>query len=293
VRLGIWLPLVHHTPPYVSADWELRGDPDDLAAVVSAADSFGFDWLFAPEHVALPAAKKDTRGECYWDPISTLGFVAAHTKRIGLVPLVFVASYHHPLEVAKRMATLDRLCRNRVSTGIGVGSLVEEFELLGANFRERGRRTDDFVKAYMAARGVRTPEYAGEFFRFSGMTVDPTLRADMPIWIGGLSPVSIKRALRWADAWAPTRMPLDKLAAALADPENRALAAQRKRPLEVVYLASGIELDAIRNPDRSIEYMRKLSKAGVTALGPELVHTTRDHYIEQLQVMATLAAKID
>jgi len=292
MKLGIWLPIVHRTPPYVAERWELEGGPEDIAHITAAADACGIDYLFAPEHIALPASKRETRGEVYWDPLSTLGFVAAHTTRTRLVTLLFVASYHHPLEVAKRMATLDRLSNGRAIIGVGVGSLAEEFELLGADFRQRGRRTDDFLRALQAARGDRMPRYQGPFYKFSEMIVDPTLRNDIPLWVGGLSPVSLKRAIALGDAWAPTRMPVDQLTSVLADAETQTLLARRDRPLDVVYVWSGAALDPLNDPQGVAVLMRHLAKSGVTVFAPDMVHTTREIYVRQIEAVSKLAAAL-
>jgi len=290
MKLGIWLPIVHRTPPYVAPEWELRGGIEDIVAVASAVESYGYEYLCAPEHIAMPLAKKDTRGEVYWDPISTLGYLAARTSKIKLVPLVFVASYHHPLEIAKRMGTLDRISGGRIIIGMGVGSLTEEFELLGANMRERGRRTDDSLRALKAACGVRMPTYEGEFYRFSNMIVDPGLRADTPFWIGGLSDKSVYRAIEFGDGWSPTRMPLDQIAAIMARADVKERLARRERPLDVCYvMGDDSPLDVLRQPAAVREYLQQLKRAGVNIFVPSLVNTTRELYISQLHALADLA----
>ena len=289
MKLGIWLPVVHRTPPYVAPEWELHGGIEDIAAVASAVESFGYEYLCAPEHIALPVSKKDTRSEVYWDPISTLGYLAARTRRIKLVPLVFVASYHHPLEIAKRMGTLDLISGGRTIIGLGVGSLAEEFALLGANMKERGRRTDDNLRALKASCGARIPRYDGEFYRFSDMIVDPGLRADMQFWIGGLSDKSVRRAIQFGDAWSPTLMPLEQIAAIMARADVKESLACRERPLEVCYVMSGLTLDVLQQPARVREYLQQLQRAGVNILVPSLVNTTRALYISQLQALADLA----
>src|SRR5215213_691578 len=108
MKLALWLPVVNMPPAYGSADWERDGGIDDIAAVSMAAEKLGYACMCAPEHVALPSARKEVRGARYWDPMSTLGYVAAHTERIALVTLVIVLGYHHPLAIAKRVGTLDR-----------------------------------------------------------------------------------------------------------------------------------------------------------------------------------------
>jgi len=97
-----------------------------------------------------------------------------------------VLGYHHPLAIAKRFGTLDRVSGGRLVLGVGVGSLTEEFELLGVPFADRGRRADDAIAALRAAIGRRKPEYHGPYYSFSDLVVDPhAVTANVPIWIGG------------------------------------------------------------------------------------------------------------
>lgn len=290
MKLGIWLPIISRTPPNVGAPWELDGGAEDIAAVAVCAESAGFEYLFVAEHVALPVSKKDQRGEIYWDPFTTLGYVAARTRTATLLPLVLVAAYHHPLEVAKRIGTLDRLSNGRAAIGIGVGSLTEEFELLGAAMKERGRRADDMLRALHAARGERIPSYEGEFWRFKDMIVDPGLRADMPLWVGGLSANSVRRAASLGDVWSPTRMPIEQVRAALREADLKELLSQREKPLEVCYVMSEpAPLDALKNPQGVRDVLERLREAGVTAFAPELAKTTRELYCDQLRAMAEIA----
>jgi alkanesulfonate monooxygenase SsuD/methylene tetrahydromethanopterin reductase-like flavin-dependent oxidoreductase (luciferase family) len=117
---------------------------------------------------------------------------------------VLVLPYHHPLELAKRLGTLDQLSGGRVIAGVGVGSLREEFDLLGVDFEGRGPRYEDALMALRAALGRRQPEYRGSHFAFEGFIIDPcAVQERMPIWLGGRTPRSLRRALQFADGWDP------------------------------------------------------------------------------------------
>lgn len=88
--------------------------------------------------------------------------------------------------------------------GVGVGSLKEEFDLLGAPFDDRGARGDDALKALGAALTSNEPAYHGEFYSFGGLTVDPcAVQEHMPIWVGGRTRRSLRRAVTLADGWCP------------------------------------------------------------------------------------------
>ena len=109
----------------------------------------------------------------YWDPLSTFGFLAAHTARISLTTSVVVLGYHHPLDIAKRFGTLDRLSGGRLVLGVGVGSLKEEFDLLGATFDGRGEQADDAIRALRASLSTTRPSYRGSHYEFDGFAVEP------------------------------------------------------------------------------------------------------------------------
>ena len=154
MKLGLWLPVVAAHPRFPTPDWERTAGAAELAMIALTADELGYDCVCAPEHVALPAGRAE--GTQYWDPLTTLGYLAAQTRRIRLAPLVVVLGYHHPLEVVKRYGTLDLISGGRVVLGVGVGGTEGEFALLSASFRDRGKRADDSIAAIRASLGVTT-----------------------------------------------------------------------------------------------------------------------------------------
>ncbi len=185
VKLSIGTPIVTMTPGWHSP-WEPDGTIDDIARIAATADQLGYHHMTCSEHVALPHAELARRGARYWDPLSTFGFLAARTQRIKFTTSVLVLGYHHPLEIAKRYGTLDKVSGGRLILGVGVGSLEQEFELVGASFADRGVRGDDAMKALRAALSQPIPEYHGEFYDFAEMVVDPcAVQAHVPLWVGG------------------------------------------------------------------------------------------------------------
>src|SRR5512143_1600498 len=133
MRFGLATPVVTCHPDH-AAPWEAEAGPADIARIAVAADSLGYHHLTCSDHVAIPAAVAPVRGARYYDPLATFGFLAAQTERIRFLTHVLVLGYHHPLEIAKRYGTLDRLSGGRVILGVGIGTLEEEFRLLGARF---------------------------------------------------------------------------------------------------------------------------------------------------------------
>src|SRR6266852_706562 len=160
MHFGLATPVVTHHPAHGAA-WEADAGPAELVRIARAADRLGYHHLTCSEHVAIPAAVAPIRGTRYYDPLATFAFLAGQTTRIRFATHVLVLPYHHPLAVAKRYGTLDRLSGGRLILGVGVGTLAEEFALLEAPFDARGERYEDALRALRAAFGRREPAYAG------------------------------------------------------------------------------------------------------------------------------------
>ena len=285
MRIGIVSPVVIQLPGNAGG-WEARAGIEELARIAETADGLGYSHLTCSEHVAVPEQVAAVRGGTYWDPLPTLGFLAACTTRIRLATQVVVLGYHHPLELVKRYGTLDRISGGRLVLGVGVGSLDEEFALLGAEFAARGARADDAMRALRAAFGVRVPEYAGEHYRFGGMVVEPTaVQQHVPMWVGGKSFRSLRRAVELGDGWVPIGLPPDRLTAMLARVEQ-------PEGFEVV-LSAGRPLDPLGDRDDVATALDRLAGAGATVIGAHVRADSVEHYCEQLHALKELADAVE
>lgn len=281
-RISIATPVVTMFPG-VSADWEIDASIEEIAQVAETADRLGFHHLTCSEHIALPAAEQARRGARYWDPLATFGYLAARTQRIRLATNVLVLGYHHPLEIAKRYGTLDKISNGRLVLGVGVGSLKEEFDLIGAPFEDRGVRGDDALRALRAALSVSEPAYHGEFYSFDGMVVDPcAVQPRVPLWIGGRTLRSLRRAVNLADGWAPFNVSL---------PQAREWLGRCDLPrnFEVV-LGPAHRLDPLNEPDRARELIAETVAHGATIVSATFRHDSLQHYLENLHALAELNA---
>jgi probable F420-dependent oxidoreductase len=287
VKLGVITPVVTRLPR-AHATWEEAAGIDELARVGVEAERLGYHHLTCSEHVGIPTEIAKVRGSTYWDPLATLAYLAAKTSSIRLATHVLVLGYHHPLAIAKRYGTLDRLSGGRLILGVGVGSLREEFDLLDAPFDDRGDRADDAIRALRAAWARRQPEYEGTFYAIDDFVVDPcAIDPDTPIWIGGRTARSLRRAVELADGWAPFGLASADLAGMIAQARDTEAWTARAAPLEIV-LQNEHPFDPGAQPEQAREAAGRLVEAGATMLNVRCVHHSLDHYLEQLAAMREL-----
>lgn len=285
MALGISTPVLTRTQGDHPA-WLSTGTIEDVAQIVSEADRLGFDFCTCSEHVGIPDAEIGRRGAAYWDPLATFGFLAARTSTIRFVTWVLVLAYHHPLELAKRYGQLDLMSNGRLVLGVGVGTLREEFDALGATFEGRGERADDAIRAIRATWGRRMPEYHGPHFDIADLVVEPhAARTDVPIWVGGRTRRSLRRAIELGDGWTPFALSLEQAAGMLAWGRARPEWERRDGPLDVM-LSCG--LDPLGDSDRTRRTLDAARAAGATFLAVGFEAESPLHYIEQLDALAQL-----
>ncbi|SDU63353.1 LLM class F420-dependent oxidoreductase [Gordonia westfalica] len=278
-RLGVTSPIVTRLPG-VAAEWEATAGIAELADIASAADELGFEYLTCSEHVAVPTEIAAQRGGTYWDPLPTFGFLAARTRAIRFLTQVLVLGYHHPLAIAKRYGTLDAISAGRVTLGVGVGSLREEFDLLGVEFEGRGDRADDALRALRASLSESEPEYEGAHYRFAGSIVEPcAVQERLPIWVGGRTPRSLRRAVELGDGWVPFGLSRARL----------------RDMLDSVEVPDGFEIVLGAGPldpedaDRTAAELERTRAAGATIIGVTIRASSADHYMSQLRGLAETA----
>ena len=283
MRLGLVTPVLTLNPRAHNA-WEETAGFDAVVAIAEAADRLGWHHVTCSEHVAVPQSVAPTRGSRYWDPLATFGYLAARTERLRLATHVLVVGYHHPLAIAKRYGTLDRVSGGLLILGLGVGSLAEEFALLGVPFEGRGERADAAIGAVRASLSVRQPpSYEGRYI------VDPwALQDPLPIWIGGRTARSLRRAVELGDAWVPFGIPLEDEVRMLARARQTDAWQRRVKALEIVLYAEGLDpLGDAASARRAIE---ERAAAGAGLVNVRMVHRDLTHCLEQMEAMIELAS---
>lgn len=276
VKLSISTPVVTMTPG--AGAWEQGASIEDLARIAESADQLGYHHLTCSEHIALPASERARRGTRYWDPLATFGYLAARTRRIRFATNVLVLGYHHPLEIAKRYGTLDKISAGRVILGVGVGSLPEEFDLLAVPFEDRGVRADDALQALRASLSEPEPEYHGSWYSYQGMVVDPcAVQPHVPIWVGGRTLRSLRRAVSLADGWCPFNVTLGQAAEWLQKVDI-------PTGFEVI-LQPSQRLDPINEPRQTQDLLADAAAHGATIVPAAFAHSSVQEYLENLQAL--------
>src|SRR5579863_4826552 len=183
-----------------------QASPELIRRHAIRAEALGLSDLWVSEHIIVPR-KEFPRSPLFYDPILTLTWVAAVTKRVRLGTSVLVLPMRHPLPLAKELATLHNLSEGRLILGVGVGWLEPEFAALGVPFKERGRRMDEGI-AMMRAVWSQDPvtfEAKTIASEIRDMTMLPQPVSPIPMWFGGSSDAALKRTTRIGDGWHGSR----------------------------------------------------------------------------------------
>jgi probable F420-dependent oxidoreductase len=203
----------------------VTADPEWMSAFARHVEACGFESIVVVEHTVLmteyssvypyaESGRVELSADCpVPDPLDLLGFLTAHTDRLGLATGVLVLPNHHPVVLAKRVATLDTLSGGRIRLCVGMGWLKEEIEACGAQFSSRGRRADEQLEVMRLLWEDRPggASYHGEFFEFDHAACHPKPIGQVPIHIGGHSRAAARRAGRLGDGFQPLGVGGDKL----------------------------------------------------------------------------------
>jgi probable F420-dependent oxidoreductase len=190
--------------------------PAALETIVQRGEALGFHSVMIADHVVFPTAIASKYpytvsgefpgGGDALEQLTLMAFVAGRTRRLRLVTSVMILPYRNPVLTAKMLATIDVLSSGRVTVGVGVGWLREEFEALEApDFERRGAASDEYLRIFKTLWSESPASFAGEFYRFTDLRClpRPVQQPHPPIWIGGHSTPALRRVARYGDGWHP------------------------------------------------------------------------------------------
>ena len=190
-----------------------EASPQAIVAAAKKAEDVGFEAIFVNDHIVVGDDARSAPWTNVYDPFVAMSFIAANTSRIGVGVSVLIMPYRNPVATAKALATLDLMSAGRVTVGVGVGWNEAEFAALGVPFKERGARTNEYLRLWQACWAPGKVSFAGKFLSFADMHVNPkpVQQPHPSIWIGGTSDAALRRAARFAAVWQPTPLPLAQL----------------------------------------------------------------------------------
>jgi probable F420-dependent oxidoreductase len=254
-----------------------------VAALAVAAEAAGFSGFGFTDHPAPTQRWLQSGGHDALDPFVAMGFAAAHTSTIRLIPNVVVLPYRNPFVVAKAGATLDLLSDGRFTLAVGVGYLKWEFIALGVDFDERGDLMEEALQAIRAIWTGDDVSFEGRHFTASGITAHPRplTQPHPPIWIGGNTAAARRRVASYGDGWCPFPAPAvlaqtarttsmetnEELKVGIDDLRRRCEALGRDpATLDITFSnnVGGSLADDDFNADAYLEGIEKLAALGVT-----------------------------
>jgi probable F420-dependent oxidoreductase len=256
-------------------------EPEGLAEIARLADSLGFESLWSPEHVVIPERVKsrypfNAEGKLHNDPTVSrpnpliwLAFAAAATSRIRLGTCILLLPLRNPVLLAKETATLDRLSGGRLILGVGIGWMREEFDILGSDWSDRGRRTEEYIGVLRALWQPGPRSFSGATISFEDVHCSPTpVGEGIPIVVSGTSDAAARRAGRLGDGYFPMAVTPERLRELIGIAKTEAERGGRSPDqLEVTYLGApnSAEIDAAGRAgvdryivmDRTVDFARE------------------------------------
>jgi probable F420-dependent oxidoreductase len=211
VKIGVTFPLA-----------EIGDDPGGVRAYAEAIEDLGFETLHCGDHIVGTDRRVHPEFTVGYsnldpslDPLVLFGFFAAVTSRVELTTGVLLLGQRETALVAKQAATVDVLTGGRLRLGVGVGGFAPEFEAVGADPRDRGRRCEEQIAVLRALWMEESVEFDGRWHRIHGFGCNPRpVRRPIPIWLGGSADAVLDRVGRLADGWLLARQ---KPSAEIAD----------------------------------------------------------------------------
>jgi len=245
-------------------------DPRHFREIAVAAEAADWDYLVASDHVVHPenidspypyTADNAPRWEASapWpDPWVAISAMSAVTERLRFLTSIFVLPLRNPIAVAKTVGTLAVMSGHRIDLGIGIGWMKEEFDLLGEDFHNRGKRTDEMVEVMRKLWSGGMVEHHGRYYDFDRLQMSPAVEGRIPIIVGGLSEPALRRAARIGDGWTSDIHSTEELRDLCSTLKGyRKEYGRDDRPFEIF---------AAANDAFDVDGYRRLEAAGVTHL---------------------------
>jgi probable F420-dependent oxidoreductase len=279
---------------------EIGIDPMVIRDYAQATESLGYDHLGAFEHVlgANPASHAGwrppyTHRDIFHEPFVLFGYLAAMTKRIELVTEVLILPQRQTALVAKQAAAIDVLSGGRLRLGIGIGWNFVEYEALGENFKNRGRRSEEQVQVLRALWTKELVTFNGKWHKITDAGINPLpVQRPIPIWFGGGADPVLRRIGRLGDGWFPQLEPGDKVRSMIET--LRSYAKEAGRDPSTIGIEARLAI-ANRSPEEWARMASQWKELGATHLSVNTMKagvTTPSGHIEAIRRFKEAVANI-
>jgi len=194
--------------------------PETLVTAAQRAEDLGFDSLWVLDRILWPVNPRapypigdgslPVQYKNVLDPLETLTFAAAHTRRVALGTSVLNLPWYNPVLLARQLTTLDVLSAGRLQIGFGIGWSPDEYEAADTPWEERGKRADELVQALKKIWTTNPVEFHGQYYRIPKSVIGPkpVQKPHPPIYMAAYAPAALKRTASEADGWFPVGIPL-------------------------------------------------------------------------------------
>jgi probable F420-dependent oxidoreductase len=267
------------------------GNRDAMVAIAERAEALGYSSLWTSDHILVPKNRPEPFGNVL-ESFTTLAYLAARTERIRLGTGILVLPQRNPLLVAKQAATVNHLSGGRLTLGVAVGYIEEEYAYLGADFANRGRLADEYIAALRELFESDAPDFHGEHVSFTDALFSPKPTAPIPIVVGGSSPGALKRAAKLGDGWYGLRLSPESAGAAIVTMDDLGHRENFALSLRVQTRVGGTVADA--QPEATlhgdagaiVEQVNRYAAAGVQHLVVEPVSNDLQDFLDQTERFA-------
>ena len=208
--MRFWISLVNTT------------EVDQFIAIAQKAEELGYEGITVPDHLAYPATIETPYpytedGEVWWpntnpwpDPWVTLTAMGVATSTLRFATNIYLAALRDPFTVSRATSAAAIYTNNRVACGVSAGWLKEEFDLLGLDFRSRGRRLDEVIQCVRDLNSGEVVSHTGEFYQYDDVIMSPVPTQPIPFWVGGKSKAALRRAAD-NDSWLGVPLMLEEM----------------------------------------------------------------------------------
>ncbi len=185
---------------------------DQFIDIAKKAEELGYEGIAVPDHLIYPTDRKTPYpytedGKVWWpdtnpwpDPWVTLTAMGVATSKLRLATNIYLAGLRDPFTVARATSAAALFTDNRIACGVSAGWLVEEFKLMGIEFKDRGRRLDEIIACMHQLHSGEVVSHHGEFFDYDDVIMSPAPTRKVPVWVGGKSKAALRRSAA-NDGW--------------------------------------------------------------------------------------------